>query len=99
MVGIVVFQIVITCDLSSRVRDTGDLFSDDHASHVPIIKVPYESAFLSGGDSVLTTFWRRIIRPSANNFRLAMREQHAISLVAFPCFVATKTECNTLRAA
>ena len=46
VVGTGVFQIVITCDLSSRVRDTGNLFSDDHTSHVRIVKMPYESALL-----------------------------------------------------
>ena len=46
VVGTGVFQIVVTCDLSSRVRDTGNLFSDDHTSHVRNIKVFYKSALL-----------------------------------------------------
>ena len=41
-----VFQIIITCDLSSGVRETGDLFSNDHISRVPDIKVFYKIALL-----------------------------------------------------
>ena len=39
-----VFQIITTCDLSSGVRETGDLFSNDHTSHVRNIKVFYKIA-------------------------------------------------------
>ena len=53
-------------------------------------------ALLSRGDSVLTIIG---IRPLTFDFRLATREQHAISLAGFPRFVATEMECNTLRVA
>ena len=47
MVGTgVVFQIIITCDLSSRVRETGELFSEDHTLYVHNIKASYEIALL-----------------------------------------------------
>ena len=53
-------------------------------------------ALLFLGDSVFTMIG---IRPLTFDFRLATREQHAISLAGFPRFVATEMECNTLRAA
>ena len=41
-----VFPIITTCDLSSGVRETGDLFSNDHTSRVRNIKVFYKIALL-----------------------------------------------------